>query len=120
MKIVIDMNLSPEWVMVFEREGWHAVHWSSIGEISAPDVAIMHWAREQEHAIFTHDLDFGILLALTREGGPSVIQLRNEDSLPEALSPTVISVIKRHEAFLQSGALVTIDKRRSRVRVLPI
>ncbi len=41
MKIVIDMNLSPEWVSVFEAAGYQAVHWSSVGDIKAKDSTIM-------------------------------------------------------------------------------
>ncbi len=36
MKIVIDMNLSPEWVSVFEAAGYQAVHWSSVGDSEVP------------------------------------------------------------------------------------
>ena len=34
MKILIDMNLSPEWVAVFENHGWSAVHWSTVGDLA--------------------------------------------------------------------------------------
>jgi predicted nuclease of predicted toxin-antitoxin system len=29
--LVVDMNLSPEWVVVLDRHGWPAIHWSTIG-----------------------------------------------------------------------------------------
>ena len=29
VKILIDMNLSPDWVPVLKRHGWSAVHWST-------------------------------------------------------------------------------------------
>jgi len=45
----------------------------------------MAWAREHVHVVFTHDLDFGTLLALTRASGPSVIQVGSQDVLPEHL-----------------------------------
>ncbi|MCC5635132.1 DUF5615 family PIN-like protein [Nostoc sp. CHAB 5844] len=32
MKILIDINLSPEWVETFAQAGIEAVHWSTIGE----------------------------------------------------------------------------------------
>ena len=32
VKILIDMNLSPDWVPVLKRHGWSAVHWSTIGD----------------------------------------------------------------------------------------
>ena len=44
MKIVIDMNLSPEWVSVFKAAGYEAVHWSTVGDIKATDKTIMKWA----------------------------------------------------------------------------
>jgi hypothetical protein len=31
----------------------------------------MAWARENRYVVFTHDLDFGTLLAVTRESGDS-------------------------------------------------
>jgi hypothetical protein len=31
MKIIVDMNLSPEWVGFFATHGIESVHWSKIG-----------------------------------------------------------------------------------------
>lgn len=64
MKLVVDMNLSPEWVAVLERHGWEAVHWSSVGNPRATDSQIMTWANTTGHVVFTHDLGFGALLEL--------------------------------------------------------
>ena len=82
MKIVIDMNLSPSWVPVLERHGWSAVHWADVGDPRAGDRVIMDWAVDHEHIVFTHDLDFGTMLALSHEGNPSVLQIRGQDVLP--------------------------------------
>jgi predicted nuclease of predicted toxin-antitoxin system len=51
---------------VFTKHAITAVHWSSIGDARAPDTALMSWAQETDHIVFTHDLDFGALLAFTR------------------------------------------------------
>ncbi len=78
MKLLLDMNLSPLWVEHLRTSGWEAVHWSEIGDIRAPDTVIMQWALENGFIVFfTHDLDFGALLAATRANGPSVIQIRS-------------------------------------------
>ena len=61
MKILIDMNLSPDWVKVLKDAGWEIVHWSTV-DMRATDDVIMSWARENGHIVFTHDLDFGVLL----------------------------------------------------------
>lgn len=41
VRIVIDMNLSVEWVNVLAGQGWSAVHWSTVGDARAEDSAIM-------------------------------------------------------------------------------
>lgn len=68
VKLVIDMNLSPDWVPLLQQHHFEAVHWSSVGAGTAKDREIMRWARDNDSVIFTHDLDFGIILALTRAG----------------------------------------------------
>lgn len=45
MKLLIDMNLSPEWVEVFEQKGWNALHQSIVGNPRLTDSTIMDWAR---------------------------------------------------------------------------
>ena len=118
-RILIDMNLSPGWIGEFERHGWSAIHWSGIGDPRAPDHEIMGWARANGCVIFTHDLDFGTLLALTHGGGPSVIQLRGEEVLPQQMGACVIAALRQHQADLLAGALLVIEATRSRVRILP-
>ena len=119
MKIVIDMNLSPEWVRVLKQAGWDAVHWSMVGEMRATDEIIMSWARENGYVVFTHDLDFGIILALTRVEGPSVIQVRTQDVLPQALGDRLVKVLQEHQSVLEKGALLTVDEVKARIRILP-
>ena len=120
LKLLIDMNLSPEWVQVFRKHGWQAVHWSSVGDPRAKDEEIMAWAATHQHVVFTHDLDFGTMLALSHEVGPSVLQVRTQDTLPDFLEVSVIAALHQHEVDLSVGALVVVDESRSRVRVLPI
>ena len=79
----------------------------------------MAWALANEHIVFTHDLDFGTLLALTKATGPSVIQLRTDEVLPHIIGVPVATVLQIHELELKAGALVTIDRNGTRVRVLP-
>jgi predicted nuclease of predicted toxin-antitoxin system len=119
MKILIDMNLSPDWVKVLQKAGWEAVHWSTVGDMRAADDIIMSFARENGYIVFTHDLDFGVLLALTQAESPSVIQVRTQDVFPDVLGDTLVKVFKEHEAVLEKGALLTIDDGKSRVRILP-
>jgi len=48
VRVLIDMNLSPEWSKVFESIGWTSYHWSDVGSPSAPDTDLMDWARKED------------------------------------------------------------------------
>jgi predicted nuclease of predicted toxin-antitoxin system len=120
VKVLIDMNLSPDWVPILLRHGWPAIHWSTVGDPLATDRTIMDWALANGHIVFTHDLDFGTMLALTHAAGPSVLQVRAQDVLPDHLEGVVIAALRQHDADLAAGALVVVDESKCRVRVLPL
>jgi hypothetical protein len=46
IRVVVDVNLSAQWVDVFVNRGWPAVHWSTVGDPRAKDPTVMAWARE--------------------------------------------------------------------------
>lgn len=120
MKILIDMNLSPEWVKEFEKNGIKAIHWSSIGDLDAPDKVLMKYAKDQDYIVFTHDLDFGTILALTHAGKPSVMQVRTQDVTVSYLKNMVLKTLLEHAILLGKGALIVIEEQKKRVRVLPL
>jgi predicted nuclease of predicted toxin-antitoxin system len=80
----------------------------------------MDWALANRYVVFTHDLDFGTTLALTHATGPSVLQIRGQDVLPDRMGGLVIAAVGQHEALLAAGALVVVDYRKNRVRILPL
>lgn len=108
MKILVDMNLSPFWVPVLERH-----------RARAANRLIMGWAASEGHVVFTHDPDFGTTVALPGTSGPSVVQVRAQDVLPNHLEQTVATALRQHQKDLNTGALVLVDETRSRVRLLP-
>ncbi|RZM28128.1 MAG: hypothetical protein EOO88_10230 [Pedobacter sp.] len=120
MKILIDMNLSLEWVQEFKSFDITAVHWSTVGKFDAPDTDLMEWARNNDHIVFTHDLDFGTALALTKAEKPSVIQVRTQNVTVAHLSKMVVHTIHSHIDFLENGALIILDESKKRVRILPL
>jgi predicted nuclease of predicted toxin-antitoxin system len=120
VSLVVDVNLSIEWVAELVRHGYDAVHWTTVGDPRAEDSAIIAWARAHGHAIFTHDLDFGTVLALTGATGPSVLQVRGQKVLPEDIGILVVAALRQYESELDAGAVVVVDARKSRVRVLPL
>ncbi len=120
MKLLVDMNLSPLWISFLAGQGIEAIHWSTIGHPDAADSEIFAFAASNGYIVFTHDLDFGTLLATLRTSKPSVIQVRSQDVLPEAMGNIVVRAIRTAEVHLKAGALVSVDSFRHRVRLLPI
>ncbi len=91
------MNLSTDWVTAFAANEIESVHWSTVGDPRAEDDEIMEYARVKNYIVFTHDLDFGTLLALTQAASPSVIQVRTQNILPNHLANTVVAVLRTNE-----------------------
>ena len=120
MKLLIDLNISPRWVDFLAAAGIPATHWSNVGELTAPDTEIMAYAAENKMIVLTHDLDFGAILATTHGEKPSVVQIRSEDVSPDGIGFQVVSAVRQMEAELETGALLSIDPGRARMRALPL
>lgn len=120
MKILIDMNLSPSWVKVLNEAGIEAVHWSEVGAATTSDPAIMAHAAAKGFVILTNDLDFGIALATANREEPSVAQIRGEDLRPLSIGNHVVLALRQMQVELEAGALLTIDPKRTRLRLLPL
>lgn len=120
MKLLFDMNLSPGLVDLMGRSGWESIHWSSVGDPKATDRTIMEWGLKNGYCVITNDLDFGDILAVTDARGPSVVQFRTQDLSPAHIKPILLTVLKQYKRYLESGALISVEETRSRVRILPL
>jgi len=80
----------------------------------------MKWARNNGYTVFTHDLDFGALLAASSRKSPSVIQVRCQNVTPSHIGDCVISALNQFEQHLKKGALISINEKNARARILPL
>ncbi len=112
------MNLSMDWIDCLAAAGHDAVHWSRVGAANATDDAIIGWARDHGQIVITNDLDVGTLLAMSGAAKPSVVQLRTDTTLSARIGPLVVQALARAEAELHSGAILTIEAERLRLRAL--
>ena len=120
MKILIDMNLSPRWTILFADAGLQALHWSMVGPHNASDQEIMAWALANDYVLMTHDLDFSAILAANKGSKPSVVQIRGDNISPDAIGAKVILSLRQMKSELEGGALLSIDAKRTRLRILPL
>ena len=114
------MNLSPSWVDRLARHGFEAVHWSTIGAATTPDVEILTWANQHGFVVVTNDLDFSAILAASAGATPSVVQIRSQDLLSDVVVSIVAKALDAHREDIERGSLLSIDEAGTRVRVLPL
>jgi predicted nuclease of predicted toxin-antitoxin system len=100
--------------------GLEAVHWSSVGAANAPDSEIMAYAGIHGYVVLTHDLDFSAILAVTHGEKPSVAQIRADNLSLDAIGAQVVRALLQAESDLEEGALLMIDPKRTRLRLLPL
>ncbi|MFI5059138.1 MAG: DUF5615 family PIN-like protein [Candidatus Acidiferrales bacterium] len=119
MKLLVDMNLSPQWIPFLRDAGWETIHWSDVGKEVASDAEIMAYAATHDYVVVTHDLDFGAILAVTHGKKPSVVQIRSEDVSPKVIGRQTVAALRHVQMELEAGALLTIESERIRLRLLP-
>jgi predicted nuclease of predicted toxin-antitoxin system len=71
MKFLLNMNMPRSLAKRLQDKGYLCRHAGDIGLSYAEDWEIIEEARRQGEIILTHDLDYGRLLAFTRQSSPS-------------------------------------------------
>jgi predicted nuclease of predicted toxin-antitoxin system len=79
----------------------------------------MAYAASKDYIVLTNDLDFSAILVATHKDKPSVVQIRAIDTRPEDMLEQVFYAITKCVSELENGALVTVEKDKTRLRILP-
>ena len=120
MRFLLNMNVPRSLARLLADRGHDCRHVGDIGMGRAADEAILWEARAHQEVIITHDLDYGHLLALSGEAGPSVVIFRLRNTHPENLFFQMMRVWAEIEGPLRRGAIVVLEDAALRVRLLPI
>ena len=120
MKLLVDMNLPIKFADMLATEGIESEHWYRVGAPDARDSEIMSYAMEHNSIVVTCDLDFSAILSATKDIKPSVIQVRARNVPWEDLAGIVISSATQNAVELGAGAILTLDAKTSRLRLLPL
>lgn len=120
MKFLADAGISMATVLALRERGYDAVHLREEGLQRLPDRNVMEKAIAEQRIVLTFDLDFGDLLALGVEKGPSVVIFRLRDETPASVNPRLIHVLQDRASELESGALIIVEDSRYRMRRLPM
>lgn len=120
MKFLADMNISVLTVAWLRSEGYEVTHVREHGLQQAADDFILHKARSEGSILLTMDLDFGYLMAVSREQLPSVILLRLGNETSEVVNRRLAAVLRLAEVDWTNGLFVTVTETALRVRHLPL
>ncbi len=88
------------------------------GELRTP--LYLDWARREDRVVVTLDADFHSILAMSSAVSPSVIRLRIEGVRASDLAGLVLRILQACTPELESGAAVSADGRRIRIKRLPL
>lgn len=120
MKCLADMGLALSSTHALSQHGHDVRHLSEEGLQRLSDPLILEKARREERLVITSDLDFADLLALGAYALPSVILLRLQNQTPASVIPRLLQVLTECREALTTGAIVTVEETRYRLRRLPI
>ena len=120
MQFLADMGVSQRVVEWLNKIGHSATHLRDEGLHRLPNGEIFKKAIDEKRLVLTLDLDFSEIQALSPREKISVIIFR----LRNTRTPNVIenwkSVLSKCGESLESGAVITVEEARHRVRSFPI
>jgi len=88
--------------------------------VGDPDELIFDYALKNNAIILTQDLDFTRMLALRGTNIPTIVQLRVDCPLPSIIGNEIQLLLSKYKEQMLSGALITLDGSRHRIRLLPL
>jgi len=66
IRLLADVHISPKTVADLQKQGYEIMRSSEVLPANAPDINILEFARTENWVVLTQDLDFSMLVALSR------------------------------------------------------
>ena len=120
IRLLADVHISPKTVRDLQKQGYEIMRSSDVLPNNAPDINILEFARTDNWVVLTQDLDFSMLVALSRYSQPSLITLRLSSAKPDIVTQKLLDILPQIEEVLQEGSAITIQDESIRIRKLPV
>ena len=120
MRVLLDQGVPRRAGALLREAGVEASHVADLGMSTASDADILAWCRQPGAVAVTLDADFHAAIALSGESSPSAIRLRVQGLKGPEVARLLLEILSAREARLATGALITVQHGRLRVRSLPI
>lgn len=82
--------------------------------------SIIERAKVEGGILLTFDLDFGTLLASSKDQWPSTIIFRLSDQTPDSVTKKLLAILESQRELLEEGCIVIVEDNKFRVRKLPL
>ena len=113
MKILLDTCIWGGAIEALKAAG-HDDIWAGAWDVDPGDDEILARAHQEGRVLVTLDKDFGELAVVRDQPHAGIVRLVNWSALQQA--SICLSVLSRYAAELQTGAIITVDPGRVRVR----
>jgi predicted nuclease of predicted toxin-antitoxin system len=120
VKFLVDESLSSTVSRLLSEAGHDALHVGDLDLLGASDDAVMAAADTTGSVLVSTDTDFGELLALGGQPGPSVVIFRRAPHRPGRQAQLLLRALPDIENELTRGAVVILTSEVIRVRHLRI
>jgi predicted nuclease of predicted toxin-antitoxin system len=119
VKLLLDAGVPRLTCDLLKQRGHDAIHANDIC-LGASDDQLVNLAIEQGRVIINLDVDFHSILAQRQTAAPSVICLRVQSLRHEEAADLIARILFQCRAELESGAVISANRIKIRVRRLPI
>ena len=120
MKFLVDENIPSSFSNELKTTGYEVRHVTEVGLKATDDNEIVSFARKSGEIIITYDLDFSRIISLLSYDSPSLITLRVSVLNSESFLKIINEVLKSCRRDLETGAMISVDDDRMRIRMLPV
>ncbi|WP_276624423.1 DUF5615 family PIN-like protein [Syntrophomonas wolfei] len=120
MRFLADMGISQHTISWLHRQGFDAVHLRDENLQRLSDNKVLAKAAMENRVLLTMDLDFGYLVAISKQILPGVIIFRLSDERSEMATSRLSEVLVKCAYDIQPGVIISVSDRTIRIRRLPI
>jgi predicted nuclease of predicted toxin-antitoxin system len=113
MKLLLDTCVWGGAVKILEASG-HNVVWAGQWSEDPGDEEILAIAHNEDRILVTLDKDFGEMAIVQRKSHSGIVRLVNLSAKQQGI--VCLRVIEKYGRELQSGAIVTVEPGRIRIR----
>lgn len=120
MRFLADMGVSMSVVDWLRAQQHDVVHLRDEGLQRLPNGLIFTKAHSERRTVITFDLDFGEILASSKDSQTSVVLFRLNNTASQFVIQRLAAVLGEAQEALEQGAIVVVEDGRYRVRRLPL